>query len=57
MKQSLIKYAQVDPRKVARVKASEDVFGYRINLSCPGAMEEGRLVSGLFMLNPIILSM
>ena len=51
LKQSLIKYAQIDPRKVARVKASEDVFGYRNQFKLPCAMEEGRLVSGLFMPN------
>ena len=51
LKQSLIKYAQIDPRKVARVNASEDVFGYRNQFKLPCAMEEGRLVSGLFMPN------
>lgn len=51
LKQSLIKYAQIDPRKVARVKASEDVFGYRNQFKLPCAMEEGRLVSGLFLPN------
>ena len=51
LKQSLIKYAQIDPRKVARVKVSEDVFGYRNQFKLPCAMEEGRLVSGLFMPN------
>ena len=51
LKQSLIKYAQIDPRKVAKVKASEQVFGYRNQFKLPCAMEEGRLVSGLFMPN------
>lgn len=51
LKQSLIKYAQVDPRKVKRIIASEDVFAYRNQYKLPCAMEEGRLASGMFMPN------
>lgn len=51
LKQSLIKYAQVNPRKIMDVMPSEDIFGYRNQFKMPCAMDEGRLTSGLFMPN------
>lgn len=51
LKQSLIKYAQVNPRLIQRVLPSEDVFGYRNQFKLPCAMEEGDLLSGMYMPN------
>lgn len=51
LKQSLIKYAQVNPRKIQNVLPSADIFGYRNQFKMPCAMEENRLGSGLFMPN------
>lgn len=51
LKQSLIKYAQVDPRLIQNVIPSEDVFEYRNQFKMPCAMEEGRLTSGMYLPN------
>lgn len=52
LKQSLIKYAQINPRLIQKVVPSEDVFGYRNQFKLPCAMsDEGQLVSGLYMPN------
>ncbi len=51
LKQTLIKYAQVDPKKIQNVIPSEDIFGYRNQFKMPVAMVEGHLESGLFMPN------
>ncbi len=51
LKQSLIKYAQIDPRKIKKIIPSDDVFGYRNQFKLPCAMENGELTSGLFMPN------
>ena len=51
LKQSLIKYAQVNPRKIQNVLPSAYIFGYRNQIKMPCAMEEKRLGSGLFMPN------
>lgn len=51
LKQSLIKYAQINPRLIEKVKPSEDVFGYRNQFKLPCAVEEGTLLSGLYMPN------
>ncbi len=51
LRQTLIKYAQVDPKKIKSVIPSENVFGYRNQFKMPVAMNEGRLESGLFMPN------
>lgn len=50
LKQSLIKYAQIDPRKIAKVLPSEDAFQYRNQCKMPCAENESKeLASGLFM--------
>lgn len=49
LKQSLIKYAQINPRKIRNVVASPEIFAYRNQFKLPCAMEDGRLVSGMFM--------
>lgn len=51
LKQSLIKYAQVNPRKIQNVLPSADIFGYRNQFKMPCAMEENRL--GIDCLCPI----
>lgn len=51
LKQSLIKYAQINPRLIEKVMPSEEVFGYRNQFKLPCAMEEGTLLSGLYMPN------
>ena len=51
LKQSLIKYAHINPRLISDVMPSEDIFGYRNQFKMPCAMDEGRLTSGLFMPN------
>lgn len=49
LKQSLIKYAQVNPRLIEMVKGNEQIFGYRNQFKLPCAMEEGRLVTGMYI--------
>lgn len=51
LKQSLIKYAQVNPRLIQKVIPSEDVFEYRNQFKMPCAIEEGVLASGMFLPN------
>lgn len=51
LKQSLIKYAQVNPRLIQKVIPSEAIFGYRNQFKMPCAMEEGHLANGLFLPN------
>ena len=51
VRQSLIKYAQVNPRKIQDVMPSPEIFGYRNQFKMPCAVEENRLKSGLFMPN------
>lgn len=51
LKQSLIKYAQINPKLIQRVLPSEEVFGYRNQFKLPCATEEGELLSGLYMPN------
>lgn len=51
LRQSLIKYAQVNPRKIQDVVPSPEIFGYRNQFKMPCAMDEQRLGSGLFMPN------
>lgn len=48
LKQTLIKYAQINPRLVEKVIPSENVFGYRNQFKLPCANQEGRLVTGLY---------
>lgn len=50
LKQSLIKYAQVNPRLIEKVMPSEEIFSYRNQCKMPVAENErGELASGLFM--------
>ena len=51
LKQSLIKYAQINPRLIQKVLPSEEIFTYRNQFKLPCAMEEGVLTSGLYMPN------
>lgn len=51
LKQSLIKYAQVNPKLIQKVLPSEEIFAYRNQFKLPCAMEEGALTSGLYMPN------
>lgn len=51
LKQSLIKYAQINPRLIQRVVPSEEAFGYRNQFKLPVAKEDGELLSGLYMPN------
>lgn len=51
LKQTLIKYAQVNPRLIKEIRPSEDQFGYRNQCKLPCAMVDGRLVSGMYLPN------
>lgn len=51
LRQSLIKYAQVNPRLLEKVRPSEDVVGYRNQCKLPCAMEDGRLTTGMYIPN------
>lgn len=51
VKQSLIKYAQVNPRLIQKVIPSEDLFGYRNQFKLPCAVDEGKLASGMYLPN------
>ena len=51
LKQSLIKYAQVNPRLIEPVKPSERIFAYRNQCKLPCAMVDHRLVTGMYLPN------
>lgn len=51
LKQSLIKYAQVNPRLVKNVIPSEEIFSYRNQCKLPCAMVDGRLTTGMYLPN------
>lgn len=51
LRQSLIKYAQVNPRLLEKVRPSEDSYGYRNQCKLPCAMEDGRLTTGMYIPN------
>lgn len=51
LKQSLIKYAQVNPKKIEKIIASDDVFEYRNQFKMPCSSVEGELHSGMYMPN------
>lgn len=51
LKQSLIKYAQVNPKRIEKIIASDDVFEYRNQFKMPCSSVEGELHSGMFMPN------
>ncbi|MCI8271203.1 MAG: 23S rRNA (uracil(1939)-C(5))-methyltransferase RlmD [Erysipelotrichaceae bacterium] len=49
LRQSLIKYAQIDPRLIAKPVANEHIFGYRNQCKLPCRSEDGRLMTGMFV--------
>lgn len=49
LKQSLVKYAQVNPKLIEKPKANERIFGYRNQCKIPCSMENGVLVSGMYI--------
>lgn len=49
LKQSLIKYAQVHPKLIEQPIANEHVFGYRNQCKLPCGMDNGTLVTGMFI--------
>lgn len=51
LKQSLIKYAQVNPRLIQSVMGGEDAFAYANQFKLPCGMEEGVLLNGMYMPN------
>lgn len=48
LKQSLIKYAQIDPRKISKLHKNPNPFIYRNALKLPFAMDHDKLVCGLY---------
>lgn len=51
LKQSLIKYAQINPRLIQPILKSEDKLGYRNQCKLPFGMEERELVTGMYQPN------
>lgn len=51
LRQSLIKYAQVNPRLLEKVLPSDQITGYRNQCKLPCAMEDGRLSTGMYIPN------
>lgn len=51
LRQSLIKYAQVNPKLIQPIIAGEDRFGYRNQCKLPCAMVDGHLTTGMYMAN------
>lgn len=51
LKQSLIKYAQINPKLIQKVIPSEEIFEYRNQCKLPCAMIEGRLTTGMYVPN------
>lgn len=51
LRQSLIKYAQVNPRLIEDVIPSPEIFGYRNQFKMPCSIEDGHLTSGFFLPN------
>lgn len=49
LKQSLIKYAQVNPKYIQPIVANSQVYGYRNQCKLPFHMENGYLVTGMFI--------
>lgn len=49
LKQSLLKYAQINPRLIKDVVRSEDIFGYRNQCKMPCASIEHELKNGMYM--------
>lgn len=51
LKESLIKYAQVNPRLIQKVVRNDHPLGYRNSFKLPFSMEKGKLVCGLYKPN------
>ena len=51
LRQSLIKYAHVDPRLIKKIQPSEKTLFYRNQCKLPCAMDNGELVNGMYMPN------
>lgn len=51
LKESLIKYAQVNPKLIQKVVQNDYPFGYRNSFKLPFSMEKGKLVCGLYKPN------
>lgn len=51
LRQSLIKYAQINPKLIQPIIPSEDQFGYRNQCKLPCAMVDGYLTTGMYMAN------
>ena len=51
LRQSLIKYAQIDPKLIRPIIRSEVQLGYRNQCKLPCAMVERRLATGMYMAN------
>ncbi len=51
LKESLIKYAQVNPKLIGKLVRSKDVVKYRNQLKLPFAMVNNKLVTGLYQSN------
>ena len=51
LRQSLIKYAQINPKLIQPIIPSENEFGYRNQCKLPCSMVDGRLTAGMYMAN------
>lgn len=51
LKESLIKYAQVNPKLIQKVVRNDYPLGYRNSFKLPLAMQKGKLVCGLYKQN------
>lgn len=51
LRQSLIKYAQINPRLIQNIRPSADQLGYRNQCKLPCGMVDGRLVTGMYVPN------
>lgn len=51
LRQSLIKYAQIDPKLISEVRPSPAKLHYRNQFKLPLSMQEGELVNGMYMPN------
>lgn len=49
LKQSLIKYAQINPKLIEKLKANERIFGYRNQCKLPCNMDNDVLVTGMYI--------
>lgn len=51
LRESLIKYAHLDPRRIERIIKNEQPFHYRNSFKLPFSMDKGKLVCGLYKPN------